>query len=437
MSGNYSDSEDEDYGDFQTTNVTLGFAVTEATSDKISHLGGEPTWIKLTSPLDTRLAKCLSCNSLMNLLLQLDGEVPESPHQRIFYVFACAQKKCRRKQGGVRAIRGVGIRKAALAKEEELKKKRLEEEEAAKKKKEEEASRPLPGDMLFGSGLGNAGAKSTNPFSMGGGAAAVGGVNPFGNPFSTNPAATTIQAPPSSKPTTSSTPITTTSSTLHTTFAAALNLSPSPPLPKDPEPLFYGPPEPWPNPHPTPPFPHYFLDAGYEELSATPESLLQRTSQNVHTDPTTLLDSSSSGGGSSDDWGGYEKSSLDTTFQKFADRTSENPDQVLRYEHKGVPLLYSKTDAVGKLLSPLNSTGEALKNVPRCSGCGKQRFFEFQLMPHAIAMLEAEDVGLDGMEWGTIIVASCTCVPRQVDGNGSGVGYVEEWVGVQWEQQKK
>ena len=344
------------------------------------------------------------------------------------------QKQCRRKQGGVRAIRGVGIRKAALAKEEELKKKGLEEEEAARKRKEEEVSRPLPGDMLFGSGLGNTGAKSANPFSMGGGAAAA-GVNPFGNPFSTNPTAAT---PLSSKLTTLSTSTTTTPSTLPTTFAAALKLNSDPPVPKDPESLFYGPPEPWPNPLPTPPFPHYYLDANYEELSATPESLLQRTSQNVHTDSTSLLESSSSGGGgSSDDWGGYEKSTLDTTFQKFADRTSENPDQVLRYEHKGVPLLYSKTDAIGKLLSPLNSAREALKNVPRCVGCGKQKFFEFQLMPHAIAMLEAEDVGLDGMEWGTIIVASCTCVPRQVDVNGIGVGYIEEWVGVQWEQQKK
>lgn len=53
MSGNYSDSEDEDYGDFQTTNVTLGFAVTEETSDKISHLGGEPVLFPLSSHIPT------------------------------------------------------------------------------------------------------------------------------------------------------------------------------------------------------------------------------------------------------------------------------------------------------------------------------------------------------------------------------------------------
>jgi pre-rRNA-processing protein TSR4 len=38
---------------------------------------------------------------------------------------------------------------------------------------------------------------------------------------------------------------------------------------------------------------------------------------------------------------------------------------------------------------------------------------------------------LDGMEWGTIIAATCTCVPNMLD--KEGVGYVEEWAGVQWE----
>lgn len=52
-------------------------------------------------------------------------------------------------------------------------------------------------------------------------------------------------------------------------------------------------------------------------------------------------------------------------------------------------------------------------------------------MPYAISMLEKEEAGLDGMEWGTIIVATCVCVPKVLDANQ--VGYVEEWVGVQWE----
>ena len=58
MSGNYSDSEDEDYGDFETTDVVLGYAVKEETNDKLSHLGGEPVGCPPHSnpqfPLQTR-----------------------------------------------------------------------------------------------------------------------------------------------------------------------------------------------------------------------------------------------------------------------------------------------------------------------------------------------------------------------------------------------
>ena len=75
--------------------------------------------------------------------------------------------------------------------------------------------------------------------------------------------------------------------------------------------------------------------------------------------------------------------------------------------------------------------------IPRCTNCGAQRVFEVQLTPHAIVELEAEDLelGMEGMEWGTVILGVCErdC---QVQGIGrGGVGYVEEWVGVQWEEQ--
>jgi pre-rRNA-processing protein TSR4 len=57
------------------------------------------------------------------------------------------------------------------------------------------------------------------------------------------------------------------------------------------------------------------------------------------------------------------------------------------------------------------------------------------LTPHAIVELEAEeeDGGLDGMEWVTIVVGVCAndCAGGVIEGM---VGYVEEWVGVQWEE---
>ena len=56
-------------------------------------------------------------------------------------------------------------------------------------------------------------------------------------------------------------------------------------------------------------------------------------------------------GGGKEDKEVFE-SSMDRTFQKFADRIGENSEQVLRYEYKGKPLLYSDNDAIGKLLGP-------------------------------------------------------------------------------------
>lgn len=153
------------------------------------------------------------------------------------------------------------------------------------------------------------------------------------------------------------------------------------------------------------------------------------------------LDDSSGGGGGKEDKEAYE-SSMDRTFQKFADRLEQNSEQVIRYEFKGSPLLYSKTDAIGKLLSSsgpasgnekVRTTGGSASGMPRCGNCGGGRVFEVQLTPHAIMELEKDEEGLDGMEWGTIVVGVCSrdCVPNAM--GASEVGYVEEWAGVQWE----
>lgn len=151
------------------------------------------------------------------------------------------------------------------------------------------------------------------------------------------------------------------------------------------------------------------------------------------------IDEGAGSGGHKEDKDAYEDR-IDKTFQRFADRLAQNPEQVIRYEFKGQPLLYSKTDNVGKLLSGVGrETGKVTTSsggangMPRCSNCGSGRVFEVQLTPHAIMELERDESGLDGMEWGTIIVGVCgkDCQENGVD---SGVGYIEEWVGVQWEE---
>ncbi len=149
------------------------------------------------------------------------------------------------------------------------------------------------------------------------------------------------------------------------------------------------------------------------------------------------------GSSTKDDENDAFESTIDKTFQRFADRLAQNPEQVLRYEFGGTPLLYSKSDAVGKIFthSPAEASSSKVKTmsqgngrIRQCPNCGSARVFELQLVPQAIAELEVEEEGLEGMEWGTVLLGVCErdCGERGVkDGD---VGWVEEWVGVQWEE---
>jgi pre-rRNA-processing protein TSR4 len=153
-----------------------------------------------------------------------------------------------------------------------------------------------------------------------------------------------------------------------------------------------------------------------------------------------MIESGESNGGAGEDKMLFE-SAMDKTFQKFADRMAQNPEQVLRYEFGGSPLLYSTTDAVGKLLAPANSASKVTtaasvdgSRIPRCAACGSSRLFELQLTPHAITVLEENEMSIEGMDWGTVILAACgkDCSPHGTE--VGQVGYTEEWVGVQWEE---
>lgn len=221
------------------------------------------------------------------------------------------------------------------------------------------------------------------------------------------------------------------STTLPETFASKVRLSS--PSPSQEPPRLH---EPWPASSAFPDvFPHYQLDAEYETLDApsTPQ-----IPQNVRVMDMETEGSSSSNGGKEDKVT-YE-SSIDATFQKFADRVGQNPEQVLRYEYAGKPLLYSDGDTVGKLLAAhsdnakVSTTSSRGAGLPRCQTCGAERVFEAQLTPHAITELEADDMSIDGMEWGTLIVGVCSkdCKPDDIP--EGEVGYIEEWVGVQWEE---
>ncbi|KAJ5046462.1 uncharacterized protein L3040_003705 [Drepanopeziza brunnea f. sp. 'multigermtubi'] len=408
----------EDNSDYTETNVLLGYASKEASDDTISYLGGRPSWLDPATPPSATLAKCKVCNDLMVLLLQLNGDLPEHfpGHERRLYVLTCRRKTCRRQEGSVRALRGVRIA--------EVKKETKPAPEA------EAPAKPAIdlGQTLFGANpFSSTGSGSANPFSTAGSAHA-------GNPFSTSSSMsstanpfTAVGAPTSElaakPPQAPSSPAT----DLPKTFASALKLNNDTPQYGPPSP-----PEPWPPESELPAaYPLYYLaDADYETLDK-PEDLPIPTQ-------TMEIDDGGGSGNQKEDKDVYE-STIDKTFQTFADRLAQNPEQVIRYEFKGQPLLYSKQDAVGKLLNGGKENGKVTtassngNRMPRCGNCSAGRVFEVQLTPHAIMELESEEMSIDGMEWGTIIVGVCErdCQQKLVS---TGVGYVEEWVGVQWEE---
>ncbi|KAK8922476.1 hypothetical protein H634G_00596 [Metarhizium anisopliae BRIP 53293] len=397
------DSDSSDGGEFTETNVLLGYASKDSQDETISKLGGIPEWLEADKPPSAALARCKVCKDLMVLILQLNAELPERfpGHDRRLYVFACKRESCRRKQGSIRALRGVRIwgdetPAASAAKAEEEPKK--------------QETRPnndglALGDALFG-GKGIGGGSGANPFSS--------NANPFSNPSSAGSFGNPFSSGQQKKDTPKEAEKDAKPATLSKSFAETLSLGTTPAGPPPP-------PEPWPETSAQPkPYPTLYLaEADYETLEPTSTKIPDNARIEEADAPETV---------SVLDREAFE-SSMDAAFQKFADRLAQNPDQVIRYEFAGTPLLYSRTDAVGEKLTK--------GSIPGCPNCGGKRTFEVQLTPNAIAELEADDLSLEGMEWGTIIVGVCErdCVPRHVGKDEAG--YLEEWAGVQWEELTK
>ncbi|KAJ5551134.1 hypothetical protein N7535_000923 [Penicillium sp. DV-2018c] len=423
-----SDSSVDD--DLTDTGVLLGYAAEEVIEDTISHLGGWPKWLDDKTPAPGDFANCKVCNNPMLLLLELHGDLPDHfpTDERRLYIFGCPRKPCNRKPGSIRAYRAT--RKIAVNSG------KPQEQAEPKQEKEQPAPTPTPtpaqpkqdlGASLFGStNLTSTVSSNPNPFSTSS-APTQNGTNPFATPV---PAGA-----PAEKPTSTT--------ALASTFADKVRISSPPPPPSAPTKSTpeSATPTPWPAQSAfPPPYKNFFLDAEYETLTrpSTPE-----VPANVQIEPMDEEGGSSSAADVKDTF----ESDLDRDFMKFSMRLEHNPEQVLRYEFRGSPLLYSTTDAVGARLLGGNGNVSGGKitslpagRIPACEYCGSQRVFELQLVPHAITMLEEgrPGVGLGkddaGMEWGTIIMGVCgrDCAPEEV-----GVtGWREEWAGVQWEETK-
>ncbi|KAJ1672931.1 hypothetical protein EV182_006212, partial [Spiromyces aspiralis] len=215
---------------------------------------------------------------------------------------------------------------------------------------------------------------------------------------------------------------------------------------------------------------HQLLPARY--LDIADEELNQALYQNGGTGSKYNEHCDAHADSSSESWVGenYERSNYvkgtDAAFEKFVERVSQNPEQCLRYDFKGQPLLYNYSDATASLLNNTSTNARAARpttspndvddddivsssddddddcghrfkytesKVPRCLHCGGRRRFECQLMPALLTDLplskyagqrdsELNEAGLkkkplhgkelleaysSGMEFGTVLVYSC------------------------------
>ncbi|KAJ5341237.1 Programmed cell death protein 2 C-terminal [Penicillium brevicompactum] len=409
------DSDSSGDEDFDDTGVLLGYAAEELIEDTISHLGGWPKWLDDASPAPGDFANCKVCNSPMLLLLELHGDLPDHfpTDERRLYVFGCPRKPCNRKPGSIRAFRAsrkvtVGAPKAEP------------KEEAPQPSAPEQPKQDLGASLFGATNLTSNISANTNPFSSG---PTPAGSNPFATPAPSTPA-------PVAKPEPSA-------NNLAESFADKVRVSSPPPVAASKQTPESSTPAPWPAQSEFPaPYKNFYLDAEYETISrpSTPT-----VPDNVQMEP---MEEEGAGGAELKD---TFESELDKAFMKFSTRLSHNPEQVLRYEFRGAPLLYSTVDAIGSRLHVNTDPGTKVStigagSIPSCEYCGSHRVFEFQLVPHAISMLEEGRAGVGlgkddaGMEWGTIIMGVCSkdCAPQEL-----GVtGWREEWAGVQWEEMK-
>lgn len=92
------------------------------------------------------------------------------------------------------------------------------------------------------------------------------------------------------------------------------------------------------------------------------------------------------------------RTAVDGAFLKFQERLYNEPDQVLRYYYRE------------KETEPLWVSDEKKSrptSIPKCS-CGAERKVEFQIMPPILSILGVDDLDKDSLDFGTIIVYTCT-----------------------------
>ena len=96
----------------------------------------------------------------------------------------------------------------------------------------------------------------------------------------------------------------------------------------------------------------------------------------------------------------YEKAVVahgDKAFCKFYKRIQCCPQQSLRYERSGVPLVISS-----------QQEQQPPKEIPHCPNCQGARLFEMQLMPALVHILNTSSPIAEHLDFGSVLVYTCS-----------------------------
>ncbi|KAI0044512.1 hypothetical protein FA95DRAFT_1544948 [Auriscalpium vulgare] len=444
----WSDSDDEVLPEIETS-VLLGVpdGPIESPADlkdvAVSRIGGLPALLSSAIPFES--SQCKSCDSAMELLVQMWSPFENSAYDRALYVWACPKSGCQKNDLSVRAWRGLRYNEE-YAKKLKRKDARRQEQQHTKVLSES----PARGDAA------QTHIPKANPFAMNAGATASAPLG-LGSDIFGHAGATSAPVELSSSDTDTDDDSSVSSSTPSLIVAlASTTLSETP----------------WAS---APTYPPQYLSTLSEYLPAPRKDKL----------PAPEAEPAEGRPAKGDLWASEKyENSLDTdqVFDRFNRRVAAEPQQCVRYELGGAPLPFA-SDAVYERLFPQPHAEPAptivskadfkvtpaaprraydpAQAVPACAHCGAPRVFECQLMPNLINVLKPDGVqskaaltdeerrkevervlkggaaGADvrGMDWGTILVFSCErdcCLAP--DGKGAAKeGWKEEFVLVHWD----
>ncbi|KAJ2742224.1 hypothetical protein GGI20_004631 [Coemansia sp. BCRC 34301] len=413
--------------------VSLGYAggAMDGSDDNdpfVCKLGGRPAWLDSSSPLpDHASVVCEQCGSDMVMLVQTYVPLSDSPYDRVLYVWACNQRACTGKHGAARATRAHLLNKEyalKLVKRNKLlvAKRQLESDGATTLAAPRSSLFPQPGSGAPKLDFGSVWRSSESSVS------ATGRAGLFTGPIFGVKDAATSECRPSSE-------------TCETTLAASAQLeklsSRLDTLKISQNTLV----EPgsdeilarveWPQSAAS--LPPQYLEFDKEHLSK------DCISERYHVEIEQALEAAYGDGGgkgkgkgkkpaeASNEWADekYERAArpkgTDAAFERFSRVASQNPEQVLRYQFGGRPLLYSMQDSTARqLLGPTTKSqpigsihntsyhsdedddseddddennndigmrGYSTEALPKCPHCKGKRVFECQLMPALLTVL--------------------------------------------------